>query len=484
MASARDDNPARRIFRRFAHVLLGGLLTLMAAAPVHAAENEDARWDRGLFVGIGPGPFSACLDPGAASTYGFREPVELAWNGQDWIASKNHAVTGAWHVRAGARGAPASVSRTVGTLPPAVPLELRKLYFAKQPVLDCAHWLPGPRDDFLREARATPPLIATGVAVATGLSCAILDDGTPRCWGDVGSGSIGADNGSSVAVLPVQGVRQLGLTARACALRNDGSIACWGGRAGGGEAAHPALIGAPAKATAISLGSQLCALLVDGWSVACARPQPVLPARLAVVAGIRGAIFIAAGDYGRSCAVTHAGEVACWGRLAPPPVINEDEDSIQRGVMRIAGVEQAAAVVSGRVQDCALLRTGKVSCWSYDAQSQMLPAAALPLEHVTAVSSGDSLTCALTEAGEVSCWSDPYTNAAGITKVAGLNDASMIAVGGDHACALLRGGSVRCWGRNISAQLGSLHDLLPASRPSDDGMTAHVVFGFADGPSH
>jgi hypothetical protein len=266
-------------------------------------------------------------------------------------------------------------------------------------------------------------------------------------------------------------------------LRNDGSIACWGGRTGRGEAEHPALIEAPAKATAISFGSQLCALLVDG-SVACAGPQPGLPTHLAAVAGIKGAVSIAAGHYARSCAAMRTGEVACWGRLAPPPVPNEDEDNIWRGVMRIAGVEQATAVASGRVQDCALLRTGKVSCWSYDAQGQVRPAAALPLEHVTALSSGGSQTCALAETGDVDCWSDPYTNAAGIAKVAGLNDASMLAVAGDHACALLRGGSVRCWGRNPSAQLGSLHDLMELGRPSDGGMAAHVVFGFADGPAH
>jgi alpha-tubulin suppressor-like RCC1 family protein len=84
----------------------------------------------------------------------------------------------------------------------------------------------------------------------------------------------------------------------------------------------------------------------------------------------------------------------------------------------------------------------------------------------------------------VYCWNDPYTvshgNATAITQVSGLKGATMLSVGADHACALTHGGSVRCWGRNASAQLGSLHDLMQPGLPADGGMTAHVVFGFAD----
>jgi hypothetical protein len=460
------------------------VLTLAAIPQARA----DGRWDQGLFVGNGaPGLFSACLAPGAPSSYGFREVVDLAWNGQDWIESKDHVTTGTWHVRTGVRGAAPSVWRTATSRSVATPIELRKLYLAKQPVLDCGHWLPGPRDDFLREASATPPLIATSVAAGVQLSCAILDDGTPRCWGDVGSGSVGADTGGAVASILVPNARQIALTGRACALRTDGSVACWGGRAGGGDAAHPATVDAPAKATTIPLGSQLCAILADD-SVACSNKQPVPPARLVPVPGIKDAISISAGSNGRSCAVTRLGEVNCWGRLAPPPVLNEDEDSIQLAVTHIAGIDHAIAVATGRVQDCALLDTGKVSCWSYDRKAQPQPAPALPLEQVSALSSSSSHACAMTAAGEVYCWNDPYTsihgNATAITQVKDLKDATMISVSADHACALVRGGSVRCWGRNTAAQLGSLHDLMQPGQPADGGMTSHVVFGFADDSAH
>jgi alpha-tubulin suppressor-like RCC1 family protein len=307
---------------------------------------------------------------------------------------------------------------------------------------------------------ATPPLIATSVTAGVELSCAVLDDGTPRCWGDLESGSVGIHIGSTVALIPVRNVRQMALTSRACA---------------------------PAKITAISLGSQLCAILADG-SVACSDTQARTLARLVPLPDIKDAISISAGSNGRSCAVTRSGKVDCWGRLAPPPVINEDEGSIWRDATRIAGVDRAIAVAAGRVQDCALLGTGKVSCWSYSKESRAQPSQTLPLEHISALSSGNSLTCALTDTGEVYCGNDPYTvshgNATAITQVSGLKDATMFSVGANHACALTHGGSVRCWGRNVAAQLGSLYDLMQPGLPADGGMTAHVVFGFADDAAH
>ena len=80
------------------------------------------------------------------------------------------------------------------------------------------------------------------VAVSSDRSCAVLADGTVRCWGASPSGAIGASCASScddsqhgevacclspVAVAGLSGVAQVALGAEhSCGLGIDGSVAC------------------------------------------------------------------------------------------------------------------------------------------------------------------------------------------------------------------------------------------------------------------
>ncbi len=137
------------------------------------------------------------------------------------------------------------------------------------------------------------------VAIAAGdrHTCAVLDDGTVRCWGLGAAGRLGYANVQSIgdtetpaAAGPVY--LGLGRTARAitagddhtCALLDDGGVRCWGdggyGRLGYASqaaigddetpaAAGPVDLGAGRTALAISAGGEhTCARLDDG-SVRC-----------------------------------------------------------------------------------------------------------------------------------------------------------------------------------------------------------------------
>jgi alpha-tubulin suppressor-like RCC1 family protein len=138
----------------------------------------------------------------------------------------------------------------------------------------------------------------TARAIAAGgqHTCAILDDGTVRCWGFGFSGELGYGNQSNAgdmtsdtpALLPpvnLGGQAALAITtggADTCAILDDGSVRCWGygaaGRLGYGGTANvgdnptdiPALVGpvnlgAGRTAIAISAGEQhTCARLDDG----------------------------------------------------------------------------------------------------------------------------------------------------------------------------------------------------------------------------
>jgi hypothetical protein len=472
----------RNSLRYIIWVLAWGLFLVTSTA---MAKN---RWDQGIFVGVGVpsgGAFTACLSPNGKSVYGSREPIDLTWDGKSWIESKGQTTTATWDIRidkGGVRHTRRTDTTGVARVP--IPFELFKIYLAKQPVLHCQDWLPGPSNDFLRQVDTSPPLVAKAVTAGAGVSCAVLVDHTLRCWGDVGSTGIGSDNGTSVGTTPLKDIRSIALTARACALQNSGEVACWGGGTGAFGAAYSVVTDARAKAIAISLGTQLCAILADG-SVACSAVGPGKFAQIAAVPQIKHAVSVSAGPNWRSCAATQIGKVYCWGRLAPPPVLNESWDSVPSTFAVIPGIDHAIQAASGRVQDCALASTGVISCWSYGKNGRPSYPETLPLEHIAALSVGDSFSCALDLAGKIYCWGEPYTSrrgaASAIRQVSDINDATSISVSADHGCALVRNGSVRCWGENGFGQLGSINCRITTRPDCQNNLIAHVVFGFGSG---
>ncbi len=91
------------------------------------------------------------------------------------------------------------------------------------------------------ETTETAPRLVAGIADATKVvtgerhACALLGDGTVKCWGWQGNGAIGNGVLDELATdapyqLPLTGVRQIaaGLAALTCALTDAGEVYCWG----------------------------------------------------------------------------------------------------------------------------------------------------------------------------------------------------------------------------------------------------------------
>jgi alpha-tubulin suppressor-like RCC1 family protein len=145
----------------------------------------------------------------------------------------------------------------------------------------------------------------TAVAVDAGLgtTCAILDTGAVRCWGYGGQGALGlghdesiGDDESPASVPPVrlgEGRRGAALALGAyhsCALLDDGTVRCWGPNGRGelgyghltpiGDAATPDQAGPvqlPARAVELAAGGyHTCALLETG-ALRCWGPHDVGP---------------------------------------------------------------------------------------------------------------------------------------------------------------------------------------------------------------
>ncbi len=195
---------------------------------------------------------------------------------------------------------------------------------------------------------------ATQIAAGYRHACALLADGTVRCWGEadsgqLGDGTLGAPCGNStcrpapVAVQGLDKVKQIVSGAiHVCALREDGSVFCWGfsdGRLGDGTTD-----GVPCGAK----GHWRC------------RPAPVR------VAGVEGAVEIASGAEA-TCARLADGTVRCWGRRAG----SKTSDPRALRPEAVAGIAGATRLVMGDAHACALTGGGQLACWGSNVFGQL-----------------------------------------------------------------------------------------------------------------
>jgi alpha-tubulin suppressor-like RCC1 family protein len=191
---------------------------------------------------------------------------------------------------------------------------------------------------------------ATTVACGGSHTCAIMQGGSVRCWGNGGYGALGYANTNTVGVFaPAEQAGdvmiggpavQLSLGVQhSCARLQDGSVRCWGNGGSG------------------KLGYANTNTIGDDETPASAGPVPV-----------GGAVIdIAAGDY-HTCALLQTGDVRCWGANASGQLgyantqqigDNETPDSV--GPVDLGG--PAIDIAAGNSVSCAVRDTGDIYCW-------------------------------------------------------------------------------------------------------------------------
>ncbi|GAC1583798.1 MAG: hypothetical protein NVS3B20_13970 [Polyangiales bacterium] len=252
-------------------------------------------------------------------------------------------------------------------------------------------------------------------AVAGGpfAQCAILDDGSARCWGDSVFGDVGGAFSTVTMPWPhdkmglSNDVAQIGFGFMfACALTTKGRAKCWG-------------LGGQGQLGVGSTDDAYIARDVGGVT------EPLI-----AISPSMGGLFV--------CAVTSSGKVLCWGQNGARQLGTLDLLDHTKPVL-VAGLDaRATAVGAGRAHACALLEDGAVACWGSDEFGQL----------------GRGVTGAPSE---------PH-------RVEGVASAKSLAVGGDHACAIFNDGHVACWGSNAGGQIKEaphgplrLTEMLPAS---------------------
>jgi alpha-tubulin suppressor-like RCC1 family protein len=257
----------------------------------------------------------------------------------------------------------------------------------------------GQRGDGTFTQVSSVPVAVSGLTNATGLAggynhaCALVADGTIRCWGDNGSGQLGhpsTPTGSSVPVSVSSITDAIAFSTGAfhtCAVPADRTLRCWG----------------------LNEQGQLGA----GTRTNASTPVPV--------SGISGVVAVAGGAV-HTCAVTN-GSVRCWGENEFGQLGDGTNGSSITSV-QVAGITDAVAISSGWRHSCAVLANGTVRCWGQNDFGQL----------------GDGTTTSRNTPVQVS----GITGAVGVT-----------AGWWHHSCAVLNNGTVRCWGVNEWGQFGN-----------------------------
>jgi alpha-tubulin suppressor-like RCC1 family protein len=184
----------------------------------------------------------------------------------------------------------------------------------------------------------TVPGITDAVQVAAGLShtCALLRDGTVRCWGDNSSGQIG--NGTSgsadLGVTEVPGLRDVvqlaSGNANTCAVLRDGTVRCWGGNTFG---------------MFLDTGMQ--------------RTTPT------AIPGLTGVAQLAMSVY-HACARLTAGGLRCWGYNSYGQVGDGTTATPRTTLVTPVGLPPVADVAVGYWLTCARTADRAVWCWGWN----------------------------------------------------------------------------------------------------------------------
>lgn len=268
--------------------------------------------------------------------------------------------------------------------------------------------------------------VGEGTQTHRGAACAVLDNGTYKCWGDNSYGQYGAGNTYKRTILgdalpAVNLGTSLTVASSAvsdttvCHLFTNGQVKCTGLNSAG------------------SLGSGGFGIRYGDNETGDGIPYVDLGLGAESVVKIAG---------GRShfCAITNLGKLKCWGNNSNGQIgaelgINPGEVNGTMGAflpfVNVQGGRTVADISLGNSHTCVLLSDGNIKCWGSNSRGQ------LGLGNTADVGRDPGSMAA---AGDVNLGT-------GRTAVG-------IFAGGDTSCAILDNNTLKCWGANYSGNLG------------------------------
>ncbi len=297
--------------------------------------------------------------------------------------------------------------------------------------------------------RVPLPMSATDVATSNAASCAVLTDGTVRCWGDNQYGTLGDGTTTSshvpVTVMGVSDAREILREYRTfCTIGTGGSLRCWGYN------------------TAGALGTRVP---VDYETVPVTRePSGVLEAWM-----VNYALCWRMSDGVRCAGNNRNGQ---FGDGLRAPLTQNGDPPI-----RVPGLDAMRTVHSGLGHACGI-QDGRVYCWGRSGEGQILRPTLYAESAVTVVDQAGVAPTDFTEVsfgfnhgcgirlGALYCWGSSEWNKAGqpsaesyASAVSGLLGVQHVSAGRDGTCVIVDAGppdgrQVLCWGQNNRGQTG------------------------------
>jgi alpha-tubulin suppressor-like RCC1 family protein len=303
----------------------------------------------------------------------------------------------------------------------------------------------------------------TATAVSAGFShtCAILQDRSVKCWGQNTSGQLGYGDQQFRGLAPQTSLNLgLGRSAKAiatgfshtCAILDDGSVKCWGangsGQLGYGDRntrlappVNAVNLGTGRTARALALGAYHSCALLDDFSMKCwgsnsdgqlgynDKVQRTAPAAAPIDFGANTTVrSLTAGNY-HNCAILSDSSVRCWGRNSEGQLGLGDTSARMAPATAVdlgAGLNPRQ-ITAGLSHSCAVFDEGTFQCWGGNEEGQL--------------ASGDTIARLA-----------PNQIAMSIAPGRAVMELS---AGRQHTCALLDDRTLKCWGSNTYGQIGN-----------------------------